>query len=63
MRTQIIFTFFQNDVSKCLQVPIIDNDIFGADVYFSIILSTGDPQVHLNPSSVVITIVDNESKD
>ena len=26
-------------------------------------LSTGDPQVHLNPSSTVVTIVDNESKD
>ena len=60
---QTTFTLTPNDVSKCFQVPITDNDIFGADLYFSIILTTGDPQVHLNPSSVVITIVDNESKD
>ena len=63
MRKRILFNFFQNDVSKCLQVPIIDNDIFDADVYFSMFLTTGDPQVHLNPSSAVVTIVDNESKD
>ena len=50
------------NVSCATVIPIIDDIVLEDDQTFSVVLSTADLDVSLEPSSAPVTIVDNDSK-
>ena len=45
---------------SCTMIPIVDDSVLENDEVFSVILSTTDSDVSLDPSSATVTIVDND---
>ena len=43
-------------------VPIIDDAVLEDNQTFSVVLSTEDPNVALDPASATVTIVDNDGE-
>ena len=43
-------------------VPIIDDDVLEDNQTFTVVLSTEDPYVLLDPASATVTIVDNDGE-
>ena len=50
------------NVSCATVVPIIDDAILEDNQTFSVVLSTEDPDVSLDPASAIVTIVDNDGE-
>ena len=44
----------------CFNVSILDDEIYEEEENFLVMLTTGDPQVKLSPSTANIIIVDND---
>ena len=50
------------NVSCTTVVPIIDDAVLEDNQTFSIVLSTEDPDVLLDPASAIVTIIDNDGE-
>ena len=44
----------------CFNVSILDDEIEESEEYFLVMITSGDPQVKLSPSTTALTIVDND---
>ena len=63
MRNVLVFTFIPGVNELCTsEISIIDDLVLEDNETFSVLLSTTDLDVSLEPSSASITIVDNDSK-
>ena len=63
MRNIIVFTFIPGVNELCTsEISIIDDLVLEDNETFSVLLSTTDLNVSLEPSSASVTIVDNDSK-
>ena len=63
MRNVLAFTFIPGVNELCTsEISIIDDLILEDNETFSVLLSTTDLDVSLEPSSASVTIVDNDSK-
>ena len=63
MRNVLVFTFIPGVNELCTsEISIIDDLVLEDNETFSILLSTTDLDVSLEPSSASVTIVDNDSK-
>ena len=61
--TMIVFTFIPGVNELCTsEISIIDDLVLEDNETFSVLLSTTDLDVSLEPSSASVTIVDNDSK-
>ena len=63
MRSILVFTFIPGVKRLCTsEISIIDDLVLEDNETFSVVLSTTDLDVSLEPSSASVTIVDNDSK-
>ena len=45
----------------CFNVSILDDDIEESEEYFLVMITSGDPQVKLSPSTTALTILDDDA--
>ena len=63
MRDIIVFTFIPGVNELCTsEISIIDDLVLEDNETFSVLLSTEDPDVLLDPASATVTIVDNDGE-
>ena len=63
MTNLLVFTFMPGVSDLCTsEISIIDDLVLEDNETFSVLLSTTDLDVSLEPSSASVTIVDNDSK-
>ena len=55
-------TFNAPTSSQTVTIPILEDDIFEGSENITVILTSADPAVNVNPRSASVTIEDNDGK-